>query len=84
RYDGEEDKKEYKVLNSFSTGIGIHTEIKFTEFKTKGYNYYGFTNSYLSLKLDGGYNYITKFKDDYFKGNTGYFTVALVWGMGDF
>lgn len=83
RFEPEDDEKEFKVFNSFTVGSGIHTEIKFTEFKTRSM-YYGFTKSYVSLKLDGGYNYITKFKDPFFKGNTTYFTAALVWGMGDF
>lgn len=83
RFDAEDDEKEYKVFNSFTSGAGLHTEIKFTEFKTTNI-YSGYTKSYVSLKLEGGYNFITKFNDDLFKGNTAFITVALVWGIGDF
>ena len=85
RYDSEDDNKEYKVFNSFTYGPGIHNEIKLKEFNTSNrYYYYGYEHSYISFKVDAGYNFIAKFKDEYFKGNTPYVMVGLIWGIGDF
>ncbi len=82
-YDTESDGDEYQILNCFTYGAGLHTEVKIKEFEYK--NMYGYgTNNFISLKLEGGYNIFTKFKDNYFKGNNPYITVAFVWGMGDF
>jgi hypothetical protein len=86
RYDDPDDnKKEYKVFNSFTYGPGLHSEIKIKEFKTSNrYYYYGYEHSFISFKFDAGYNFIAKFKDDSFKGNTPYIMVKLIWGIGDF
>ncbi len=86
RYDDPDDnKKEYKAFNSFTHGPGLHTEIKLKEFKTSNRYYnYGYEHSYISFKVDAGYNFIAKHKDDYFKGNTPYVMVELIWGIGDF
>jgi len=84
RYDSEEDKKEYKIFNSFTYGPGIHSEIKLRENKTNNSYYYGYEHSYISFKVDAGYNFIAKFKDNYFKGNTPYLMAELVWGIGFF
>lgn len=83
RYDSNDDDMEYKILSSFTMGAGLHTEIKLKEFTNT--NMYGYSSGYyLSLKFEAAYNYITKFKDTNFTGNTPYFIVALVYGIGDF
>jgi hypothetical protein len=86
RYDDPDDnKKEYKVFNSFTYGPGLHSEIKLKEFKTSNRYYnYGYEHSFISFKVDAGFNFIAKHKDDYFKGNTPYVMVELIWGIGDF
>lgn len=86
RYDDpDNDKKEYDVFNSFTFGPGIHSEVKLTEFRNANLSYYyGYGKSYLSLKADAGYNFLAKHNDNYFKGNTPYIMVELIWGMGDF
>ena len=83
RFDTEEEGNEYEIFNSFSYGCGIHTEFKITDFTTK--NMYGTeTQSFISLKLEGGYKAIANFNNRNFEGNTTYFTVAFVWGLGEF
>lgn len=84
RFDYEDNgHKEFKVFNSFVCGAGIHTEMKIASFKAKAF--YGYpTGSYVSLKLEGGLNYITKTSYPNYSGNTPYLTVALTWGIGDF
>lgn len=84
RYDSaDDDDREYPVIDSFSCGPGIHTEVKLKDFKSK--NMYAYANNtYLSIKFEAGYNYITSFDDSYFKGNARSFSVALVYGLGNF
>lgn len=83
RYDSEDDDNEYKIFSSFTYGFGLHTEFKLTDFNTP--NYYGYyTHSYISMKFETGYSFITKFNNNNFKGNMPYFNIALVLGMGDF
>jgi len=36
------------------------------------------------MKLETGYNFITKFNDKSFEGSAPYVTVALIWGIGGF
>lgn len=81
------DDPEYEILNSFVYGPGLHTEIKLTEFTLDPY--YGTlpgmeSNSYLSLKLDIGYDIVTQKINPDFKGNLPYLRVGLVWGIGNF
>lgn len=83
RYDTEDDGEEYRIFNSFTYGAGLHSEVKIKDFNYV--NRYGYSsNNYLSLKLEAGYNIITKFDDSYCKGNTPYITLAFVWGLGAF
>jgi len=84
RFESPDEKREYKIFSAFACGAGIHTEIKIATIKYKYPNPYGFGDSYVSLKLEGGYNYITKFKDNSFKGNIPWITMALVWGFGEY
>jgi hypothetical protein len=81
---GEEEAvaKEYKVFSSFSSGAGLHTEIKLMEFGEP--SYYMDSSGYLSLKIDLGYNIIFNFNDDKFKGNAQYISVGLAAGLGYF
>lgn len=86
-YDSNENKEddELKIINSFLCGAGVHTEFKLFEFTTKGgyYSPYPLKN-YISLKIDLGYNLITKNSYDTFKGNMFYIQPTLVWGVGSF
>ncbi|RLD61651.1 MAG: hypothetical protein DRJ01_07530 [Bacteroidetes bacterium] len=86
KFEVEEDEREIKIYNSFVTGPGIHAEFKLFDFEQKNiYNYaYPTYKSFLSLKIDGGYNFITKFEHKEFEGNTAYLRMALVWGIGSF
>lgn len=85
RYDSKDDDKEFKILNSFYCGPGIHTEIKLKQFHIDDpYRYGGSAFSYISLKLDGGYNIMTQTNFDEFKGNMAYFKFGFVWGIGYF
>jgi hypothetical protein len=81
-YNQMEDA-EFRVLNSFTFGPALHTEVKLFEYKST--DAMGITRSkYFSLKLEGGYNYITNIDFPEFKGNVAYINVALAWGSGYF
>ena len=86
KFEVEDDEKEIKIYNSFVCGPGFHAELKLFDFEQKNiYNYtYPSYKSFLSLKFEGGYNFITKFEHKEFEGNTTYLRMALVWGIGSF
>ncbi|MCG8411018.1 MAG: hypothetical protein MI739_07020 [Bacteroidales bacterium] len=85
-FDSNENKEkdELKIFNSFTYGLGLHTEVKIKEWNIK--NFYGNYNeySYISLKVNIGYNIISYYKDNNFKGNTFFVSPTLVWGFGNF
>ena len=82
-YDSYDDGDELFLFNSFVYGPGLHTELKLFDFKTR--NFYGSrSKNYISLKLEGSYNFIHKFEFEEIKGNSAYVGMALVWGMGNF
>lgn len=83
--DKNSEDLELTIIKSFICGIGLHTELQLFKFTTRG-AYYGSypTKNHLSIKVDIGYNYITKHSFDQFKGNIFYIRPTLVWGMGDF
>jgi hypothetical protein len=86
-FDANEDREdeEFSPIKSFSCGFGMHTEIKLIEFEAKNFYYNGRSeNSYIGLKFDFGYNYITTQENILFKGNVIYFRPALIWAFGDF
>jgi hypothetical protein len=85
-FDSKEDKedKEFKAINAFTCGLGMHSEIKVFEWKSKSYNYNNSKMNSLSLKFNFGYNYYTSHTRDMFKGSSFYFRPSLVWVMGDF
>lgn len=84
-YDDPEDNDlEYEIFNSFTYGVGLHTEVKVLDFESKNMYYGGTSNGYFSIKLETGYNKILKFKDTYAIGDTPYFICALVLGFGQF
>ena len=83
--ESNENNKELFIYNSFFVGPGFHTEMKLFDYKSAyGYGY----NSpemdfYFSLKLEGGYNYITR-KNTFLGGDISYVRAAIVWGIGSF
>lgn len=81
--DPEDDDLEYEIFNSFAYGAGLHTEFKIYEFG-KNNHYYNNPDTYISIKLDAGYNKIAKFKDKTSIGDFPYFNLAFVLGMGKF
>lgn len=81
-YNQQQDA-EFKVFNSFTFGPALHTEVKLFEYRHT--DAMGVTrNKYFSLKVEGGYNYITKIDFPEFKGNTAYINFSLAWGSGNF
>lgn len=83
--DPEDDKYEIELINAFTTGIGLKTEFKIHEFELQNFYGYGYyQKSYVSLKLEGGYNFVTKAEIDEFKGNVAYIRATLMWGFGSF
>ncbi len=83
-FETNEDGQEYKVFNSFTYGLGLHSEIKIMEFDAPGYYSYYNMPGYLGLKLEAGYNIMTNVVNHYFTGDIPYVSVSLVLGMGDY
>lgn len=81
--DTKDDDREYKVIDSFSYGPGIHSEIKLSESKKRHKNIYE-EDTYWSIKLDAGYNMIPTFDEPVFMGNTFNVSLAIVMGTGTF
>ncbi len=78
---------EFEVFNSFICGLGVHTEFKFAGYDFSSRSVYGYEyrmKHHFSIKLDIGYNYITKHTNSVFAGDIIYIKPALVWGIGDF
>ncbi len=83
KYKPTENDKELKIYDSFSYGVGMHTEVKLMEFKST--NYYGYqTDNFISLKLEAGYNVINEVEYLEYKGNNMYLNLCIVWGIGQF
>jgi hypothetical protein len=83
--DPEDDDFELKAINAFTVGLGLKTEFKLYEYEMRNFygNEYG-QPAYFSLKLEGGYNIITKQEIDIFEGNIAYVKAAIMWGFGRF
>lgn len=79
--DSSDDKYEYNVFNTVNLGLGINTEFKIVDFNLKDSQ---FSYSYISLKLNGGYNMPVKYNYTPFKGNISYAALTLCWGIGKF
>lgn len=83
RFEPVDDDMEFEAFNSFTYGGGIHVELKIKDFEYT--NIYGSQmNSFISMKIDAGYNVISKIDDKFFEGNTPYISLALLWGIGEF
>lgn len=78
---------EFQIFDSFVFGPGIHTEFRIAEFTID--SYYGTTpgiqpKSYVSLKMDIGYDIVTQKVNPLYSGNLPYLRFGLVWGIGNF
>lgn len=82
RYDSDDDKYEYEIYDSFTYGGGLHTEVKIANLAAK--NGYAYDDTYISVKLDAGCDMVTSFKNRHFQGDISYFSLAFVWGVGNF
>jgi hypothetical protein len=83
RFDSEDEREDYTIASSFSSGAGLHSEIKILEYSNE--NNYGIESlGYFSVKMDIGYNINFNFTDENFKGNVQYVSFGLVWGTGYF
>lgn len=71
------------IYDSYASGFGFHTEYKIAEFKKSESLYDEKRLGYVSLKLDGGINFI-KDTPEGMKGNTTYVNGSLVIGFGNF
>lgn len=91
-YSENSQEDEIQLVNSFSYGPGIHTEIKIVGFELNAnpYWYGGFgmpgatMQQYIGIKLDVGYDIVNKHVFKEITGNSSYLRVALVWGLGGF
>jgi hypothetical protein len=86
-YTSYDKEPEYQIFDSFNFGPGFHTEFRIAEFTLDPY--YGAlpgmeTSSYISFKMDIGYDIVTNNKNIDFKGNFPYVRFGLVWGIGNY
>jgi len=78
RFKGDEKKNEYKAFNSFTTGVGLNSEVKLWQFRLR--DKHTDMKSFLSIKIQMGFNTIF----DTTNKNVFYIRTGLVWGFGDF
>lgn len=81
-FSDSSEGSEYKDVNAFSFGPGIHAEIKLFEFRDSGYDSSHPMMHAVSLKLEGGYNFNLGFERPEVKGNMTYFDAGLVLRIG--
>lgn len=81
--DPDDDDREYKPVNSFTYGPGIHAAWKLYE-NNKNNNYGMQSGFFFAIKADAAYNLNAKFDEKYFKGNTQVITLGIIYGIGDF
>ena len=82
-YDNEDEGDEFRVHNSFAFGGGLHTEVMLFDFYYPNAYTNDFT-SYISLKLEAGYNNLINKSSMLFSGDIYYLNVSLAWGFGTF
>ncbi|PKP11382.1 MAG: hypothetical protein CVU09_03695 [Bacteroidetes bacterium HGW-Bacteroidetes-4] len=83
--DPDDEKYEVKIVNTFSYGVGLKTELKLFEYDLHNFYGYGQTGkSYFSLKTEVGYNVLAKHNFEGFRGNIAYVRATLMWGFGNF
>lgn len=90
-YDPDEEELEFHIVNTFTYGLGLHTQLKIYEGETSPYamyGYYGYSpypvKHHFALKVNVGYNILASHIYNEFKGNIFYAQIGIVWGMGDF
>lgn len=90
-YDTEEEEREFYVVNTFTYGLGLHTQVKIFEGEANPYGMYGYAypthytvKQHIALKVNVGYNFLASHIYNQSKGNIFYAQIGLVWGMGDF
>lgn len=91
KYEGYSDYPTdiYSIIDSFSWGLGLHTEFRFVSFNLPRYNLFFESTgpqfkTYLSMKLDMGYDFITDKSVPFSSGNAAYMRLGLVWGFGKY
>lgn len=86
RFDAENNENELELINSFKYGAGLFAEVRLFNFTHNTFNYYTQTmmksNSYIGLKLKGGFNNISKAEYEPYEGNFAYVRLSLVYGIG--
>jgi len=81
--DADDDDREYAPVNSFTYGPGIHAAWKLYENKKRDVN--GLRSPFFfAIKADAAYNFIAKYDDKYFKGNTQIISLGIIYGIGEF
>ncbi|MGE5393624.1 MAG: hypothetical protein ACM3P1_02715 [Candidatus Saccharibacteria bacterium] len=81
--DPDDDDREYKPVNSFTYGPGIHAAWKLYENNRKNTN--GMQPVYFfAIKADAAYNLVAKYDEKYFKGNAQVITIGIIYGIGEF
>lgn len=83
--DPQDNDYELNIINAFTVGLGLKTEFKLYDYEMRNFygNEYG-QPAYFSLKLEGGYNIVTKQEFEIFEGNIVFIKAAIMWGFGRF
>ena len=79
----EDENQEIELINSFTYGLGVHSELLLFKFTPKQNLYFYNPNSYIGLKINFAYNFIDK-TDPFFDGNVFNAQLGIVWGIGNF
>ena len=82
KFSDSSEGTEYKDVNAFSFGPGIHAEVKLFEFRDNRNDISNTMMHAVSLKLEGGYNFNLGFGRPEVKGNMTYFDAGLVMRIG--
>lgn len=81
----DNNKDELELINKFTYGAGLFTEVKLIKFSHSNYNYYTQSTveseSFIGLKLEAGYNKVNGAEYNAYEGNYAYARVSLVYGV---
>ena len=80
-YEGERNRDEFTIFNSFTFSPGLRVEFPLKRIEIEGTPTF---NHLISLRLDAGYNMPVRFRYTPARGNVFFARASIVWWFGDF
>ncbi len=84
-FNDNNNEDELELINKFTYGAGLFTEVKLIKFSHSNYNFYTQSTveseSFIGLKLEAGYNKVNGAEYNAYEGNYAYARVSLVYGL---